>query len=187
MLKTIDVGLMANHLPTHKGIISRLELYINHATEQQLVTIFQKQVGLMKNHVKVMNQLLNPSQNNNIVLPPIPQNVPLYSNQSEKVDIGIDDRNMALDAHFTATAMANDNFVSATNMKNPQVKKIHVEMALQQSDIASQLEMLSKQLGWLSHPNATDVEQNEAISPLGMLPQTPTAMNIPQNHQNNLS
>lgn len=29
MLKTIDVGLMAKHLPTDKGIIS-------HATEQQV-------------------------------------------------------------------------------------------------------------------------------------------------------
>ena len=37
MLKTIDVGLMANHLSAHKGVISRLELYTKHAKEQQLV------------------------------------------------------------------------------------------------------------------------------------------------------
>lgn len=51
-----------------------------------------------------------------------------------------------LDAHFTATAMANDNFVSATNMKDPLVKRIHAEMALQQSDIANLHENLAHQL-----------------------------------------
>jgi hypothetical protein len=181
MLKTIDVGLMANHLSAHKGVISRLELYTKHAKEQQLVVILQKQIGIMKNHVEVMNQLLNPNQNNNLNLPPIPLNVPIYQNQSNQLDIGIDDRNMALDAHFTATAMANDNFVSATNMKDPQVKRIHVEMALQQSDIANLHENLAHQLGWLTHPNATSIQQNEAMSPLGKFQQNSTVMNVPPN------
>lgn len=55
MLKTIDVGLMANHLSAHKGVISRLELYTKHAKEQQLVVILQKQIGIMKNHVEEPN------------------------------------------------------------------------------------------------------------------------------------
>lgn len=168
MLKTVDVGLMANHLPAHNGVISRLELYMNYAKEQQLVQILQKQIGMMKHHVQVMNQLLNLNQNNNVVLPPIPQNVPLHTNELNKNYFGIDDRDMALDAHFTATAMANDNFISATNMKNPQVKRIHIEMALQQSNIADQLGMLAQQLGWITHPNATNYEMNEAMSPMGM-------------------
>jgi hypothetical protein len=96
------------------------------------------------------------------------------------VDIGITDEDMLLDAHFTATAMANDNFISATNMKNPQVKQIHVEMALQQSTIAKQYHMLGEQLGWMSHPDATSTEQSEAMSTLMKNP-------IPMNNPSDMS
>jgi F0F1-type ATP synthase epsilon subunit len=57
MLKTIDVGLMANHLLAHKGIIKRLELYANTAVNQQLARTLEQQIGMMRNHVQVMNQL----------------------------------------------------------------------------------------------------------------------------------
>ncbi|WP_078544485.1 hypothetical protein [Litchfieldia alkalitelluris] len=165
MLKTVDVGLMANHIPAHKGVISRLEVYSRHVNNQQLMVIFQKQIMMMKNHVQAMNQLLNPNQNNQVMLPPIPQNIPLYTDQT-KGSIGIEDREMALDSHFTANAMANENFMSATNMKNTHVKRAHVEMGLQQLDIAGQLEILAQQQGWLTHPNATMMEQNESMNHL---------------------
>ncbi|MDC3417584.1 hypothetical protein NC799_11820, partial [Aquibacillus sp. 3ASR75-54] len=45
-------------------------------------------------------------------------------------------------------------------------KKIHIEMALQQSHIADQLDMLAQQNGWMSHPNATAMEQTNAQIPL---------------------
>lgn len=72
---------------------------------------------------------------------------------------------MALDAHFTANAMANDNFVSSSNMKSPQAKRLHTEMAMQESNIANQYEMLAEQLGWVNPPVATNVEQTQVISP----------------------
>ena len=176
MLKTIDVGLMANHIPTHKGIIKRLEIYANNSLEPQLTAILNKQITIMENHVKVMNQLLN--QTPNVVLPPIPQNIPINSNRSMNSNTGMEDRAIALDSHFTATAMANENFLSATNMKNPQVKRLHVEMALQQLEISNQHEMLAQQLGWMSHPNASDMERNAAMSPNEGFPNHPTLMNM---------
>lgn len=51
-------------------------------------------------------------------------------------------------------------------MKDPQIKKIHTEMALQQSHIADQISMLAQQNGWMSHPNATAMEQTNAQNPL---------------------
>jgi hypothetical protein len=164
MLKTIDVGLMSNHLLAHKGIIKRLEFYANSAKDQQLILFLDQQIGTMRNHVKVMNQLLDPNNTNPVTLPPIPQGLVNNGKQISTVDIGLEDHDMALDAHFTATAIANDNFISSSNMKNQQVKRIHTEMALQQSQIANQYEMLAQQLGWLKHPNATTLEQTEAMN-----------------------
>ncbi|MFC4321609.1 hypothetical protein [Litchfieldia salsa] len=165
-MKIIDVGLMANHIPAHKGIISRLELYSQSVSNGQLLTIFQKQIGMMKNHVQVMNQLLNPNQQLQVAVPPIPNNSTGYYNQP-KGNIGIEEKDMLFDAHFTAVSMANENFMSASNMKAPLVKRAHIEMGLQQNDIANQFEMLAEQLGWsTNHPNATVMEQNQVMSPI---------------------
>ena len=88
----------------------------------------------MENPVEVMNQLLNQSQN--VALPPIPQNVPMNKNQSMKSNMEMENSAIAFDVLLTAAAMAIENFLSATNMKNPQVKRIQVEMPLQQLEIA---------------------------------------------------
>lgn len=166
MLKTVDVGLMANHLSAHQGVIRRLELYTKLTKNQQLNQIFNQQIGAMKNHVQVMNMLLNPNQTNQqITVPPIPQNgMQMQQTHQMSSDMEISDKHMALDAHFTATAMANDNFVSASNMKNPRVKHLHIEMAMQQFHIAEQHEILAEQMGWMTHPVATTTEQQQAIS-----------------------
>ena len=166
MLKTIDVGLMVNHLSAHEGVIKRLDLYVKITKNQQLLNILGQQIGTMKNHVQVMNMLLDPNHSKQVTLPPIPQNGFQINTQQSIMEIGLEDKYMALDAHFTATAMANDNFISSTNMKDPHVKHIHVEMAMQQSQIAKQHEMLGEQMGWMTHPNATTNEQQQAINPL---------------------
>ncbi|MBP3952884.1 hypothetical protein [Bacillus suaedae] len=189
MLKTVDVGLMANHLSSHQGVIRRLELYTKLTKNQQLNQIFNQQIGAMKNHVQVMNMLLNPHQTNQqITVPPIPQNgMQMQQPQPTPADIDITDRDMALDAHFTATAMANDNFVSASSMKNIQVKHLHIEMAMQQFQLAEQHERLAEQMGWMTHPVATTTEQQQAISqmpPQGFQPYRQMANNGQMNGQN---
>lgn len=165
MLKTIDVGLMANHLSVHNAIIKKLERYASSTKNQQLIMILEQQAGLMKNHTNVMNQILHSNQMSQISLPPIPQ-VTSHSHANYNSIIGLEDQDITTDAHVTAISMAKENFSSAMNMKDPQVKKIHIEMALQQSHIADQLSMLAQQNGWMSHPNATATEQNYAQNPL---------------------
>ncbi|MDC3418765.1 spore coat protein, partial [Aquibacillus salsiterrae] len=160
MLKTVDVGLMANHLSVHNSVIKKLERYASGTQNQQLIMILEQQAGLMKNHTTVMNNLLNPNQNTQVSLPPIPE-VKSHSH-ANYTPVGLEDKDIAIDAHLTAMAMSNDNFTSALNMKDPQIKKIHIEMALQQSHIADQLDMLAQQNGWMSHPNATAMEQTNA-------------------------
>src|SRR5690625_992798 len=80
MIKTVDVGLMANHLSAHKSIIKRLELYTTYIQNTQILSIINQQIMMMKNHVQVMNQLLDPKQST-VNLPPIPSNSGTFSNQ----------------------------------------------------------------------------------------------------------
>ncbi|MET3506425.1 hypothetical protein [Halalkalibacter oceani] len=50
------------------------------------------------------------------------------------------EKDVSIDAHFTASAMANENFNSSENMKSKQVKKLHLAMALQQATISEMYE-----------------------------------------------
>lgn len=170
MLKTVDVGLMANHLSAHQAIIKRLDIYLHHVQNQQIATILQKQIMTMKNHVHVMNQLLDPKQNV-ASLPPIPNGAGKVQDQVN-ANLDISDKDIAGDAHFTASAMAKENFNSSENMKNQEVKKIHSEMALQQSTIAGMYEHVMNQQGWMSQPNASVSEQTAAVTPLNAMPNT---------------
>lgn len=166
MLKNVDVGLMVNHLSAHNAIIKRLDMYINHVQNQQIATIIQKQMMIMNNHVQVMKQLLDPKQST-VNLLPIPTNVGMVQNLNNNLDIS--DQDIAVDAHFTASAMAKENFNSAENMKNHQVKKTHTEMALQQSTIAGMYEQLMNQLGWMSQPDVSTSEQIAALAPFNVI------------------
>ncbi|MRH44063.1 hypothetical protein GH741_15575 [Aquibacillus halophilus] len=169
MIKTVDVGLMANHLSAHKAVISRLELYVNNVQSTQISTILQKQIAIMKNHVQVMNQLLDPKQVT-VTLPPIPNGGGQMQKALANTTIEMSDKDIAVDAHFTASSMAKENFNSSENMKNPQVKKMHSGMALQQSTIAEMYEQLMSQMGWMNQPNASIQDQTATITPLNMIP-----------------
>src|SRR5699024_5294886 len=165
MLKNVDVGLMVNHLSAHNAIIKRLDMYINHVQNQQIATIIQKQMMIMNNHVQVMKQLLDLKQSTvNLLL--IPTNVVMVQNLNNNLDIS--DQDIAVDAHFTASAMAKENFNTAENMKNHQVKKTHTEMELQPSTIAVMYEQLMNQLGWMSQPNVSTSEQIAALAPFNV-------------------
>ncbi|QDP39673.1 hypothetical protein [Radiobacillus deserti] len=166
MLKVIDVGLMSNHLEAHEGVMKRLEMFQKITANTQVQSILSQQIEMMKNHVQVMNQLLQPSETtNHIQVPPIPQ--PVAIKQMDPTYVGlIEDKYIVMDSHFTATAMANDNFVSASNMKTVQVKQAHIEMGKQQHQIQQMYEMLSKQMGWSHQPEATSMEQQQTIIPL---------------------
>src|SRR5699024_11741662 len=124
----------------------------NQMQNKQIATIKKKQMMIMNNHVQVMKQLLDPKQSTvNLLL--ITTNVGMVQNLNNNLDIS--DQDIAVDAHFTASAMAKENFNSAENMKNHQVKKTHTEMALQQSTIAGMYEQLMNQLGWMSQPDVS--------------------------------
>src|SRR5690625_4551176 len=80
------------------------------------------------------------------------------------------EKEISIDAHFTASAMAKENFNSSENMKNKQVKKLHSARALQQATIAEMYEDLMSQMGWMNQPNASGTEQTSVITQLNTIP-----------------
>lgn len=180
MIKTVDVGLMANHLSAHKSIIKRLELYTTRIQNTQILSILNQQIMMMKNHVQVMNQLLDPKQST-VNLPPIPSNSGTFSNQIAS-NYEMSEKDISIDAHFTASAMAKENFNSSENMKNKQVKKLHSAMALQQATIAEMYEDLMSQMGWINQPNASVTEQTSIIMHLNTIPHSEITNNQQPRH-----
>lgn len=59
-LPATDLGLMAEHLTAHKGIINKLEVYHEKVTNSKLKEIIALQTDMMRVHVKVMLALINP-------------------------------------------------------------------------------------------------------------------------------
>ena len=72
-LYTVDVGLMADHLPAHEGTMRRLEHYISMRPNVHLMSILQQQLQMMTNHVQAMRILLDPNHAGPINLPPLGQ------------------------------------------------------------------------------------------------------------------
>ncbi|MBO8156038.1 MAG: hypothetical protein H0Z32_06220 [Bacillaceae bacterium] len=75
-----------------------------------------------------------------------------------------------MDAYFTASLTAKENFNSAENMKDHIVKKLHSEMALQQSTIAEMYEQYMRQMGWLNQPTSSRQEQISSMIPYQTVP-----------------
>lgn len=183
MIKQVDVGLMANHLAAHNPVIKRLEMYSTQTNNESILTILNKQIGIMRNHVQVMNLLLDPNQKV-VNLPPIPDETTNDNQTSPIPNFQMGDKDLVMDAHFTSSAMAKENFNSSENMKNPQVKEMHREMAMQQSTITAWYEQIMEQMGWTNQPTASTKDQSETITPLESTMPAPM-MQDDQNINNN--
>src|SRR5699024_12167635 len=79
------------------------------------------------------------------------------------------EKDIAVDAHFTASAMAKDNFNSSENMKKKQVKKLHSSMALQQATIAAAYEDLMNKRGWMNQADASINEKTCVITTMSKM------------------
>lgn len=159
IIKAVDLGLMANHLPAHEGTMAKLNHFLTITNNPFVSQIIHLQMEMMFNHVQVMLQLMEPNQQNTITLPPLPRVAPLMGNQ-QNPPFSTVDRQIALEGSFTAKSMASENFVSAMAMKTPTVMQAHIEMALQNSTIAGMYDQLIHSQGWVQPPNASVQEQS---------------------------
>lgn len=160
VLPTVDLGLMAEHLSAHEGVINKLVLYEKMVTNAALKETLVLQASVMRNHVKVMLALINPQQNGYIEIPHLNEyNINCYPQVVKEQKGNPDNKWIALESHNTAKSMANENFSSALMMNNQNVRHLHVEMALQQFALQRKYAGLINKMGWAFVPYATVQEQ----------------------------
>ncbi|MDF0728111.1 hypothetical protein PY093_15685 [Cytobacillus sp. S13-E01] len=159
-LPAIDVGLMDEHLTTHEGIINKLKYYHSIVNHPDLKHIINLQIIVMQDHVRVMLGLLDPNRNQWITLSPID----LSDGHNQHIEKGNTSNTslhkpIAIEARSTAKFMANSNFTSALMMKDPNVKHIHFEMAIQQATLERNYNDFIKKMGWEHPPKVTKETQ----------------------------
>lgn len=153
-LPSIDLGLMAEHLAAHEGVINKLQYYYHISSTPRLKSILSLQTEVMLNHVQVMMAFINPHNNESINVSPIPD----YSDISLNMEVQeapYHDKWITLEAHNTAKCMANENFTSSLMMKNQNVKKAHEDMALQQAHIQDLYNEIISNMNWSYVPRSS--------------------------------
>ncbi|MFN2745773.1 MULTISPECIES: hypothetical protein [unclassified Bacillus (in: firmicutes)] len=155
ILPAVDLGLMAEHLSTHKGMLHKLKGYYSRATNAELKEIIGLQINVMRMHVKVMLQLINPYNQNSPEVTPLHalSDDPFRKKTGEPATAH--DHAIALEARASAKNMAGDNFFSALLMKDNHVRNAHIQMALQQASLQEMYSRLIKRMGLGYTPHAS--------------------------------
>jgi hypothetical protein len=161
-LKAIDLGLMAEHLDVHKGVIKKLKSYFCSSKNPTLRQIIYEQILIMSNHVGVMLNLIDPTINETVTVSAL--------NQLQHIEIPcrelihhVSDKTISLEGSHIAKTMSQGNYNSALRMKTHNVKDIHLQMAFQQFRLQERYENFIKGMGWSHEPNVTLEEQNKTV------------------------
>lgn len=164
-LPAIDLGLMAEHLSAHEGVINKLAAYQSSVTNMELRNILNLQENVMRSHAWVMLAFINPNYHNDVEVPPLTSFRIEHEHTSDKLENGNGGNNkwIALEAHDTAKNMSTENYNSAMKMQNMNVKNAHIEMALQQNQIKEKYASFIKKMGWAFAPNAANRAQTNTF------------------------
>ncbi|MEG7380869.1 hypothetical protein V5785_16385 [Bacillus subtilis] len=126
-LPAADLGIMAEHLSTHEGVISKLKAYGSAVRHRDLRDLLHLHANLLRTHVTAMLALINPDQTSEVHLPEMPY---VHFHQHSGA-LSAAEKDIALEARSTAKLMGSDNFNSALMMKHPNVRNIHLQMSFQ--------------------------------------------------------
>lgn len=163
LLPIIDVGLMNEHLSTHEGLLGKLELYLIESSATYLNKIITIQQTLLKTHIQVMLELLNPSNEKWIELPSINLEKKLTFSWPVYSDFDVLTKRITLELQSTAKSMAHTNFNAALMMKNKNVKHVHYQMAVQQATYMNFISAFVTEKDWAPSINATQATQRKVI------------------------
>jgi hypothetical protein len=139
-IPAVDLGIMAEHLATHEGMINKIKLYYptvkNHALQHALSTHLQA----LRSHVQAMLNLVDPSTHHAIHLHQMPD----VTNPLGHEPLWEHEKDIAQELKATAKLVEGNNFASALMMKNPHVKHAHIEMALQEAELQTMYHKILK-------------------------------------------
>lgn len=154
-LPSADLGLMAEHLAVHEGVISKLKSYYMTVNNPVLKSLLEVHVNVLRSHVRVMLSLIDPYQDRAYHL----DNVEKVSVKLDYVELSKQEKDITLEGRSTAMFMASDNFMSAQKMKNSMVKHVHFEMALQDVGLQALYTNVLQQINGDFTPKSTDEMQ----------------------------
>lgn len=126
-LPAVDLGIMAEHLSTHEGVINRLKLYNKMIKNDMLKNLVEMHLEMLRTHVTTMLALIEADRTEKVHLPEL-------GSINWDADVGTlveYEKDIALDTRSTTKLMGSDNYNSALMMKDPSVKNIHLKMSYQ--------------------------------------------------------
>lgn len=71
-LPPVDLGIMDEHLPTHEGVISKLKIFKEIVNNQELKKLIQLNISMLREHVRVMLELIDPDHKGEVKLAEMP-------------------------------------------------------------------------------------------------------------------
>lgn len=159
-LPAVDVGLMYEHLVAHKGVLNKLKGYKEVVKQPFLKKVIDEQILIMTDHVRVMLELLHPEKEwVSLAI----KEVNVKSDDINKKVINPDVKAITSDLVTVSKQMAGTNFNSALDMKNPNVKHAHFQMAMQQATFHNYYVFFMNKKGWTLNPKSTIESQLEII------------------------
>ncbi|MEA3320934.1 MAG: hypothetical protein U9Q88_13080 [Bacillota bacterium] len=69
LLPASDLWLIATHLPTRYGMIMKVKLMEREAKEEKLLELLNTKVGILRSHVRIMMDMLDPDKSDSEKLP----------------------------------------------------------------------------------------------------------------------
>jgi hypothetical protein len=150
-LPAADLGIMAEHLAAHEGMINKLKIYYLKTSNSVLKSLLSTHIHVLKTHVQAMLSFIDPNQVGPFHLPNL-ENIHLNITNENFTEM---DKDITLEARATAKLMSSDNFMSALMMKDSNVKHVHIEMALQEVKIQDLYSVILKRINGDFTPKAT--------------------------------
>ncbi|MFT9597418.1 hypothetical protein [Mesobacillus sp.] len=126
-LPAADLGIMAEHLPTHEGVISKLRIFKEIVDDQELKKLIQLNIQMLREHVRAMLELIDPNRKGEVKLADMPD----IQLNTEMLKLSEQEKDIVLETRAVSKLMGSNNFNSALMMKDMNVKNIHIQMAYQ--------------------------------------------------------
>jgi len=154
-LPATDLGIMAEHLATHEGMINKFKIYYMTVRNPVLKNLLYRHIHILREHVRVMLEFIDPSKAGQVHLPSLKDIHLKFGNEQ----ISEQEKDITLEARATAKLMSSNNFMSALMMKDVNVKHAHIEMALQEERFQSLYNQIIKHIDGEFTPKVSEKMQ----------------------------
>lgn len=153
----VDLGIMAEHLPTHEGVIRKLKIFKEIVDNQEIKKLLQLNIQMLREHVRAMLELIDPDHNGEVKLAELSD----MDLNTEMLNLSEQEKDIVLETRAASKLMGSDNFNSALMMKDMNVKNIHIQMAYQDVRMQVLYNMVVEHVNGDFTPRVTEAMQSK--------------------------